>query len=657
MNSQEFYKSFKHRKKDDHNFFYGLERNEPISSLLFYRNTIGTNVHQFDQDFTENSFYFPDFPSNEIEINGGNPLYTKSIKDMIFSATELYFYRVSTYEFECSLCHHRCSYNDRINHMVSCHSKFLAENFEDNCAAIDDDDEFLNGLMLKLQFDSILTTPTKGYPPACQEACICAPPIFNKEADFDNEEEELETLNTKKRHDYNSKISIRVQGALNPVLTKFANNHQPLPPVSETEVSQELLIDESQNIDDSQTQNELDEITANTPPKQISANIPAPSNLSTPPYGKNIPQTNSPSKSSPQKQQNVQQQISSSVQQTNTNPPLNIQTKASERHKIPSPPSTSNTSVKINSTEQPPSSSPIQAPTIPDGLFEQLSIKDPRKPTPPKKTPKYVPYIESIPSSIRSKIISNLARDFLKSYVSTTTLQIVKPLLQTKKKQHQKKMREEKAKRAKDEERMRLAAMRQRKDNAIQKISNDMVTPIIRSFIRSEIEKIFKEESIAIKESLANTPKNDQNDEVIKTPQPVVLSGLTNRRHLSVQFLREKFAQFKFQLDENNEPKIRFRVNANRVEVLLYLANASDVNAICSQSPMQIEYVNVTLAPETEDNSTVLQSYAQQELTIIPATRHLENFAEDKGRSGFVSMCPVMCLETVTNIDDGEIQK
>lgn len=642
MKSQEFYQSFKQRKKDDHNFFYGLERNEPISSLLFYRNSIGDNSHQFDHNLMENTFYFPDASCSEIEINGGNPSYTKSIKEMIFSAAELHFSRVSTYEFECSLCHHRCSYNDRVSHIVSYHSRFLSEIFEANCTAIDDDNDFLNGLMLKLQFDSILTTPTKGYPPACKESCICAPSIYNKESNFDNEEEELNSPTSKKIYDTNQKISIRVQGALNPVLTKFVNNHQPIPPVCETQVPQELLIPENRN-DSPQSTNNVDENTTNNSPKQPSAAALQPSPKTTNPTFINF-NPGSPSKSSPPKQQPISQQPITQ-QQTNQTASQNTNTKSTETKKKPSPSNTStaNTSVKINSND-----TSYQSSQIPVALLEQLSINNPRNSTPPKNRTKLVPYFDLIPTSIRSQIISNLAREFIKSYVSTTTFQIVKPLLQTKKKAHQKKMREEKAKKAKNEEKMRIAAMRQRKDNAIQKMSNDMVTPIIRSFIRSEIEDIFNQESKAIKEASQNISKIEQNEEIVKAPPPVVLSGLMGRT-LNPNFLREKFANFNFQLDENNEPKIRFRINNQRCEALLYLATFRDFQALCSQSPMQIEYANVTLTPETEDNSTPYVSYAGQELMIICAST-LDNFEEDKGISSLVSMCPVMCLENNANL-------
>ncbi|OHT17440.1 hypothetical protein TRFO_12405 [Tritrichomonas foetus] len=707
MNSQEFYDAFRKRKQDPHDFFYGLERNEPISSLLFYRQQSDPNNREFEHEFTENTLYFPDFSCNDIEINGigNNQKYTKSVRQMIFCAAEQHFSRISTYEFECSLCHQRCSINEKINHIISAHSKYISELFELNCTAIDQDNDFLNGFMTKLQFDSILSTPTIGYPPARNDACICAPPIFNPEFLHDDSD------STSNSGQNEPKVSVRVQGALNPILTKFVSSHIPRPPTQDNQIVMDTnsifdalsldsasvidrsLVESTNNQQNGQSNNaNSSNVGNNSTANGMNSNPSAILNIHNQPGAQNIGiqrsqaafygnQNNNPAVSSginlaetaigkqaqyfPAFNDYSQQMSKNNSEQQNPNQASNShqnqnsnqhQNSHQNTHQHPPKPNSTPTRASHEKGSSNHSGNSQQTSNIPSIPEEILSFedKDVRKPTPPKKIPKYVPYLESIPKEIRSIIISNLAKYFMRNYASSSCRQIVKPVLQTKKKQHQKKVREEKAQKAKNEEKMRLAAKRQRKESAIQKMSNDMVTPILRSFIRSEIEMIFKQEETAIKESKPAIEKIEQAEEIHKAPPPVVLSGLTNRRHLDIQFLRDLFANYNFQLDEYGEPKIRFRFNGNRCEVLLYFATVQDVLMIVSQSPMNIEFVTVTLTPELEDAHQQLVSYAGQEVKIIPSSKYLDNFYEEKGQNGFISMCPVMCLDYMTRMVDNE---
>lgn len=649
MNAQEFYDAFQHRDKDQHRFFYGLEQNEPISSLLFYRNNPQPNSLQFDQEINENSIFFSDFPCSEIEINGPNPRYSKTIKDMVFSAAELHFFRINATEFGCSLCGHKCSYNDRISHIVSLHSKYLFELFEANCSMIDNDDDFLNGFMLKFQFDPILTAPTKVYPIAESGATICSPAICHIDKKDDNSDSGTVNPNSE------SKLSVRFKGAFNPVLTKFANNHKSVPLSPETSSHDDLLDDhESTKIELGVVRNDEDALnsTSSIPERltrtQIvnliqSGSIAGSSTQNS--TEAELPTKTQPTPSTPDAQPS---RPTSEIEQPTSAP--SKQTPQSPKQ-TPAPKTQDQRKPSRNISPSPGVSMPQK---IPDDIFAQLSEKDVRKPTPPKKVPKYIPYIESIPKEIRQTIISNLAKQCIRSYVTNNAARALIPVIQTQKKRYKQDMRAKKAQKAKLEEQVRKDAMRQRRDTAIDKFSSEIVVPIIRSFLRSEIEAIFEQESVAEQA----IEKIEHPEEVNKAPPPIVLSGLTNRRHLNPMFLADFFSSYQFQLDENNMPKIRFRFNGIRCEVLLYFKSIRDVLRLLNQSPILIEYATVTLKVEEEDDTNHgLVSYSGQELNITSPSKYLTNFAETRGLNALVTMSPMIALENITQFSMDESDK
>ena len=72
-----------------------------------------------------------------------------------------------------------------------------------------------------------------------------------------------------------------------------------------------------------------------------------------------------------------------------------------------------------------------------------------------------------------------------------------------------KQIKEEKAKKQRDEEKQRLMAMRERKAEKINKITGNILESIIRVFIKSEIKEIYSIES----ESIAAENIQENNEE------------------------------------------------------------------------------------------------------------------------------------------------
>jgi hypothetical protein len=283
-----------------------------------------------------------------------------------------------------------------------------------------------------------------------------------------------------------------------------------------------------------------------------------------------------------------------------------------------------------------------------DVLSDFSTVDEPPKPPPPPKPkpPKYVAFLDSIPTDLRDQVIAALSARFIRSFVENQTAVLIRPSLQTKKKQHQKRLRDERAQKARIEEKQRMTAMRQRRQVAIDRIADEVASPIIRSFIRAEIEAIFDEEAAIVRD-----------EQVVsldaKIVPPVVLSGLSNRKHLNPIFLREVFSGFQFAVDDEGGPKIRFRYAGNRCDVLLYMASIQDVQRLVSQKSIAIDYVMVKLSVEAEDEAAVgLQNYTGQGVLLYPNARNVEDFHEKKGRRGLIGMSPVFNIEGF--LEDGE---
>ena len=257
-----------------------------------------------------------------------------------------------------------------------------------------------------------------------------------------------------------------------------------------------------------------------------------------------------------------------------------------------------------------------------------------------KKKPEFVPYIQSIPEKICPIIVSNIAQTLIKTYVEMQSLTLIRPLFQQKKKLLQKKRRDERFTQAKNEEKQKLKAMRERREKKIEYMSNIISQPFIRQFIKNEISQIFDEESMNpdIKKSQFKT-EEIENAHQNPSNNPIVISGLVYRRHLSAQFLFDTFSHLNIALDENSRPKIRFRRKGNRIEAILFLSSQNDIIKALEQNPYVCDSgtFNIFLDQE-KDPQCVL--YNEQEINIIPYVKHTETIQKGGGKNSVIEMNP-----------------
>ena len=614
MNPQDFYDNFRKNKEKGNNFFYGLEQNEPFSSLLFYRESNDQDYKDFE--FTKNSLYFPDNICNEIEISGKklNSDYQKSIKQMIFCVAEQHFFRANTYEFECTLCHKKCSINDKVNHILNFHSKYVSDLLESNCEEMDNDDDFLNGFMTKLEFSSVVTLPKFYYPSLRSELGVCAPlahEVPETDVDKDNEEDDI----LKAPND----ISVRFQCTLNPVLTKFVSKHCPITPQKEVLPVEEPILIQDQN-SAAAGEKEQNTVDAQNQKLEIGGHV----------------QIVDKSGGTLSNDQNIKGKVANKQNNQKVNPKQ--QTKSAQSQ------------TPDNKPRQPSPNQKVQKDMLSSQALDELDkLYDQSEKNlqgllhtskqPQKSSPSLTPYIKTIPKKIRQTIFSRIAKKLIDEFATNQCDKIVKNYFQKKKKEFNLQKKEETKK-------IRM----QKRESVIQKISAQIVVPLLRGFIKSEIESIFKLESTVVPKPIIEIEKIE--DEANKVPPPVILSGITSRKHLNPQFLREYFSNYQFQLDEKGKPKIQFRYNVhNRYEVLLFLATTQDVYQMLSNNPLTIECSTITVTPGDKESMNIhLNSYTGQELKIYPNLySYMKNFddvSNNGGIIGLISTCPIMCLDS-----------
>ena len=209
-------------------------------------------------------------------------------------------------------------------------------------------------------------------------------------------------------------------------------------------------------------------------------------------------------------------------------------------------------------------------------------------------------------------------------------------------------LREEKKIRVRNEGRKRVTEMRERRTARVNDLSEKMTQQIIRSFITSEIEEIFKEEMERVREEESKElPPADATESV----PPIVAQGLMgNRRYLSRQYVIESFPGFRWACEENGEPKIRFRLNGNRIEVLLYLATNEDRRRVLLQGQMAVDYSTVTFSEVDEVvEETAFKLYTGQRIYLMKSAKNVSLVTETEGSAGYVEMCPVLDVVGVSD--------
>ena len=261
---------------------------------------------------------------------------------------------------------------------------------------------------------------------------------------------------------------------------------------------------------------------------------------------------------------------------------------------------------------------------------------------PVKHQPKYIPYLETVPERVRGEVVRGLVRKFVETFVLNQCTQITRPMIQNRKKQHQKQMKEEKLRKARDEERQRTIEMRKRRQAAIERMSTVITNATIHSYIRQELSEIFSEE-LTLRAAEAD---NEENQEEASNIPPVVVSGLYFQRHLNRANICELFGQYSFAVDDDGSPKIRYRRNGNRIDVLLYLSSLRDVNQLLAQKSMVIDYIPVHFSLDDTPTDDTQTSFTGQEVRISATAKHLDPFDANLHRLDFGRACPVLALDT-----------
>lgn len=252
-----------------------------------------------------------------------------------------------------------------------------------------------------------------------------------------------------------------------------------------------------------------------------------------------------------------------------------------------------------------------------------------------QKQPELVSYLSTIPEPIKNEIIARIAKKVISNWVSSQlTDRILKPVIQRKKKEDQKKLRDQKINKAKIEEKQKLQAMRERRKVKIDQMTDLIIKPILRSFIHSEVETIFSEVQADLnqKTEVAASNTNLNEDEGIDvTSHPIVVSGLNLMRHCNAQFILDTFSQLQFELDENMRPKIRFRLHGNRIEALLFLASQYEIRKALSQNPIFVDSCTLNLSLDLEDVPT-FKLFTSQEILLFPNVKNIEKITADGGK-------------------------
>jgi hypothetical protein len=564
LRPQTFLEHFRVSRPGDRTFFYGLDDYRPFSTLFFHRPAPATPANLGDGPFS-----FPDVAIRDLQLTptDRNQTFERQFRRAVFCICESNTRRISTFAIECRLCLRKLTLDSRIDHFLCCHGAFVKEALDLNFEVLDNDEEAFHGFFGKVEFSSLVSFPSKGFPSERRPKPTIPAPLVGPLADTPSLRE--------------WRWSVTHRGAPATALTALMNQRAPRAP--------DPVIDPDF------------EHTGGEAAFQMTAPI--------------LDQYKSRGAAERRKPQ---------TQKNNIAP------------------------VRVNHA---PAPAPAKQPPPRRELAEIMAAEAPK---PKPKPPKYVAYLETIAEPIRNSVVSTLSMRFLRTFVEAQCLQIVRPALQTRRKQHQKKVREAKAARAREEEARRVSEMRQRRQLTIDRLSEEIAQPIVRAFIRAEIAAVFAEEAALVKDEAVVALEAT----VSETPV-VVVSGLQGARQLSVQFLADQFPGYAFALDEDKSPKIRFRSNGSRIDALLYLTRREDVQHLIGQKTILIEHVapKMTLGSEDELLASSLKSYTGQCLVMSPNARNVEDFVSARGRAAIVEMAPLCALEAFIGAgENGEVK-
>jgi hypothetical protein len=211
----------------------------------------------------------------------------------------------------------------------------------------------------------------------------------------------------------------------------------------------------------------------------------------------------------------------------------------------------------------------------------------------------------------------------------------VRPLLTKAKKEWQRRLKEEKTHKARLEEQQRMDAMRERRTAKIESLSTTLTNQIVRSFVCDEIMRIFESES-----DVVETVECDVG------PRPIAVTGVfLAGKGVTVKQVYEAFRGFKFQFDDGGEPKIRFRYNGNRSEILVFLETKDEVKRALAQGSLQCELGQLQLALAEDVVGETMTLYTGQQIMLGTIIRNADRVVVASGMHTAEENCPLLDLK------------
>ena len=588
MTAQAFLERFRHRETDSAEFFYGMEQQEPYSPLLFMRQ------HPPASSFSTSIFELPNLGLPGLEISTANEIldqseqipYVESVRKLLFCATETHMRRISTRKCQCTLCGRKLDITEKFQHMVSRHLGTLPDILEEHTKILNDDVEDMTAFMMKLEFEPLMQYPTKPFPLQRRTIGMVPAPAI-KPVIGDTTPEDLRKPEPSQDP---TPIEVKLRGVCAPGLKKFVTKNMSRPKGQcEIDIAKDSAFKAAEVLT-----GDLFEKTYLNPPMFEAKKAPPP-----------------------------EEQPAKRETPTNTRGPSPKQ----QPQKNPKP--------EPRQQPAPKPAPPPQTKLPPESDIDALDVETGSTSRVPQKARKArpVPFIEQIPESVRDEVMKNLTSKFIKTYVTGQCQQVVRVILQKKKKQ----VREAQRWKVKQQ---RETEKRNRKQGVVDRLSQDMCNSLIRSFIRQEVSQVYEEAVEEAREEV-EIPIEETKDGI----PPVIVSGLPYYRYPTSSAIYDLFRAYNFAVDDDGSPKIRYRFNGSRYDVLLYLRSKHDVNRLISQRTIQVEYSSLKLSlddPANVNDNDLVTSYTGQEIRVSPTAKNLENVAGNKGYAvGF--SCPVAC--------------
>jgi len=576
-----FFNRYRDHGYDD--FRYGFGRNEPYSTFLF---EIQPNFDfpLFSSDWRVNHNDIPSNPYIDRKISkilaNVPEIHKAAAITMLYATAETMIERISVNEWQCILCMESMPLEETIQHIIEFHCPQLLEKYNDQISILDDDSDNVNNMISKLQFDAAITQPSVCFPVTKFPEEFSAAPSFNMQR----------LLNT--TNEFNEKFK-----GNSGKYDKYKRNLNEMP-ISPPIVS--LLSKRG------------DAFT-----KLIHCS-PIPKDL-------NI--------------QNIQwaESLLTSLYNSFTVP---FQAKITSI--INDMPMISTESNEMIATAE---IAPLPKQHIPReasiSALDELTKEEMLEKKKPKKKPsKRIPFIETIPVDIRDSSIATSANLIINNYIRTNIVQLVDRVLQEKKKG----LRTEKAKRQREEEKQKLQAYKNRRQQVIDKFSQQIAQPIIHSFIYNEIAGIYEDEIKTTKRETIEIPSTGS------TPSSIVLTGTALFDPYYLKSLIEHITHaYHFIKDEDGNPKYRFRYTGDRLDLIMYLSSSYDCRNLLSQGQIFFDAraLYVSRDNHENDNSKSVFTFDGNEVFLQNSINIQNRGANPIGKNDFIQMSGGMCNPTL----------